>query len=347
MVKKIVAVGLVALGLSVSLFAATDALYGDSVFELSDPKSLTRVSSVSGGGIFNADCTSLITNPALTAHNQRVGLNLAGTVMVGVNDMAGMGGTIQAGILVPFKWGVVSGLVDGLFPLSEFGATNSLNIKGSVSKEISDKLSIGAGLNTGLGWGNGADWALSANLGFLYEWGQLGFVQDFRFAGSVLNLGKNYGTPSQPGFLNAYPGFATIKAGASGLLLSNDLIKIGASMDLTTPCFLNLITDIGVNMSFKNLVYLNVNEKLNVKELVHGKKDLIPSVSVLVNFKFETKKIEYLNKNDWSQSEMMVSAAYKNVYKNVHIGSVAADISLGMKDTTPPVIQLWLDEEDE
>jgi hypothetical protein len=48
-----------------------------------------------------------------------------------------------------------------------------------------------------------------------------------------------------------------------------------------------------------------------------------------------------LKKNDWGESEMQVSTAYKNVYKTVNAISADVDIALGLKDETPPVIQLW------
>ena len=38
---------------------------------------------------------------------------------------------------------------------------------------------------------------------------------------------------------------------------------------------------------------------------------------------------------------MQVSTAYKNVYKTVNAISADVDIALGLKDETPPVIQLW------
>jgi hypothetical protein len=48
-----------------------------------------------------------------------------------------------------------------------------------------------------------------------------------------------------------------------------------------------------------------------------------------------------IKKNDWGESEMQVSTAYKNVYKTVNAISADVDIALGLKDETPPVIQLW------
>ena len=48
-----------------------------------------------------------------------------------------------------------------------------------------------------------------------------------------------------------------------------------------------------------------------------------------------------MKKNDWNESEMRLSAAYKNVYETVNAISADVDITLGLKDETPPVIQLW------
>ena len=57
------------------------------------------------------------------------------------------------------------------------------------------------------------------------------------------------------------------------------------------------------------------------------------------------KNNEYLASRDWSESEMRVSAAYKNMYENVNAISAGVDIDLGMKDTTPPQISIMIDEE--
>ena len=333
-------------------------VYGDDIFELSSPRQLTNASSVVGGGLFYASPESVIVNPALTAKEQRVDLNLAYTGLLSSNQENAKnkryGNAFQAGILIPTKRFVFSGYMNGtMIPFKEMNLGNSLNFKLGLAKEITEKLTLGIGLNSGIFWGADTDWDLSANLGFVYTWGDLAFIKDFRYGASILNLGKNFGKTTLVGIKGAdkgaatLPMLATVKAGAAGTLVSNDIIKLGASFDLTLPAFMNVIADLGLQFSVKDMLFISVAEKLNVAELVKGVKNVMPSVGLSFRFTFDVKNNEYLQKNGWSQSEMSASVAWKQFDKTVNAVSAGVDVNLGLKDETPPVIKLWLDEEDE
>ena len=328
-------------------------VYGDSYLELSSPRQLVNGSSVVGGGLFYASPESMVANPALTAKEQRVDLNLAYTGLLSSNkeNSKRYGQAMQAGILIPFKRFVFSGYGNGTFiRLDEMNLGDNANFKAGLSKEITDKLTVGTNLNTGIFWGAGTDWALSANIGCVYTYGNLGFVKDFRYGVSVLNLGKNFGETTLPGIkggeASALPTIATVKAGAAGTLVSNDVIKLGASFDLTIPAFQNLITDIGLQFAVKDMLFISVSEKLNIAELAHGVKNVMPSVGLSFRFTFDVKNNDYLNKNGWSQSEMSASVAWKQFNKTVNAISAGVDVNLGLKDEAPPVINLWLDDDD-
>ena len=329
-------------------------VYGDDFLELSSPRQLTNGSSVVGGGLFYASPESMVANPALAAKEQRIDLNLAYTGFVSSDkeNSKRYGNAFQAGILIPFKRFVFSGYGNGtMVPFREMYLGDSFNFKAGLAKEITDKLTVGANLNTGIFWGAGTDWGLSANIGFVYTYGTLGFVQDFRYGASILNLGKNYGQTTLPGIkagaASSLPTIATIKAGAAGTLVQNDVIKLGASVDLTVPAFMNLIADVGLQFAVKDMLFINVSEKLNIAELTHDVKNIMPSVGLSFRFTFDVKNNDYLNKNGWSQSEMSASVAWKQFNKTVNAVSAGVDVNLGLKDEAPPVIQLWLDDDDE
>lgn len=347
MTKKILS-ALAACMLMSSVFAFQSVTGGESLFELAGPTSMTFGSSVTGGGISFINSASIAANPALTAKQERVGLNLGYTGLLTAGEKKTFGSMFQTGILIPFRWAVVTGELYGAFPLSEtLGFKNSMNLRGGLSKEITDNLSVGVGLNTGFAWGIVPDWALSADLGFVYNKPRLSFMKDFRYGVSLLNLGKNYSSKTEKAFIDCYPGFLTVKAGASALLFTNDYFKIGANFDLTTPCFMNLIMDCGVQFSFQDILTLNVSEKINLVETIHGNKSFIPSVGLFFTFKFNVKESEFLEKNDWSESEMTAGVGYKMLYSNVHAISTDLNLSLGLKDETPPVINIWFDDDDE
>ena len=329
-------------------------VYGDNLYELSSPRQLVNGTSCVGGGIFYASPESMVANPALTAKEQRVDLNLAYTGLVSSNteNSSRYGNAFQFGVLVPFKRFVFSGYGNGtMVPFNEMKLGDSFNFKFGLAKEITDKLVVGANLNSGIFWGAGTDWALSANIGFVYTYGNLAFIKDFRYGASVLNLGKNFGQTSLPGLkegaCSSLPTIATLKAGAAGTLVQNDVIKLGASVDLTVPAFMNLITDIGLQFAVKEMLFISVSEKLNIAELAHGVKNVMPSVGLSFRFTFDVKNNDYLNKNGWSQSEMSANVAWRQFNKTVNAVSAGVDVNLGLKDEAPPVIQLWLDDEEE
>lgn len=327
--------------------------YGDSFYELSSPRQLTNGASCTGGGIYFASPESITVNPALTAREQRIGLNLAYTGMISSNDENSKkyGNAFQAGILIPFKWAVLTGYMNGtMVPFKEMDLGDSLNLKAGLSKEITDALFVGANLNTGIFWGADTDWALSANLGFVYDWGNLSFIKDFRFGGSLLNVGKNYNKTTLPGINSkkagtGYPAVTTFRAGAAGTLYKNDIIQLGASADLTIPMFINGILDVGLQFSVKDSLYISVAEKLNIAELVHGVKNVMPAVGISYRFTFDVKNSDYLNKNGWNESEMSASVAWKQFNGTINAVSAGVDVDLGLKDETPPVITILWDDD--
>ena len=149
------------------------------------------------GNISNpSGAESIVVNPALTAENQRINLNASCTFLFDNESLnkKQSGFAFQTAILIPTKMFVFSGYMNGTFvPFSyDMYLGNSFNIKAGLSKEITEKLNIGISVNSGLEWNPGSDWALGFNCGFVYNHGQLGFLQNFRYGASILNIGKNY-----------------------------------------------------------------------------------------------------------------------------------------------------------
>ena len=353
--KKLSCAAVVLLFVLSAVNAYNPPVYGDNLYELSSPHQLINGSSSVGGALFYASPDSLAVNPALTAKEQRIDLNLAYTSLVSSdksNDKR-YGNAFQFGLLIPFKRFVFSGYGNGtMIPFNEMDLGDSFNFKFGLAKEITDRLTVGANLNSGIFWGAGTDWDLSANLGFVYTYGNLGFLKDFRYGVSILNLGKNFGQTSLPGInkdkaVSSLPTIATVKAGTAGTLVQNDIIKLGFSFDLTVPAFMNLITDMGLQFAVKDMLFISVAEKINLMELVNGVKNVMPSVGLTFRFTFDVKNNDYLQKNGWSQSEMSATVAWKQLNQTVNAVSAGVDVNLGLKDETPPVIKLWLDEEEE
>ena len=329
---------------------------GEDLNLLASPANLSGAKSVTGGALFDAGADSIIVNPALTAGEQRVNLTAGYTFLYSADkdNEKQVGTAFQTGILIPFKLYIFSGYMNGNFaPFWEMHLENSLNFKAGLSKEITDKLSVGLGAGGGYAWDNdgrlGKDWSLYGDIGVLYKWGNLGFIKDFRLGASALNLGKMYNDVDRVGIDKTekntqYPTLATLKAGAAGTFFSNDIAKIGLGVDVSTPCFQNLIAEMNAQVAFKNAFFVSIGEKFNMAEVIQGKYNFIPSVAFLFKFTFDVKNNQYLEDNGWSQSEMTVSAGYKNLYKTVHAISGGVDIDLGMADDEAPKIVVWDNE---
>lgn len=353
--KRIISIVLAGLLVCSVANALNPPANAEGLYELSSARLLSSASSVTGGGLFNANPTAVAINPALPSEEQRVSVNAGYTLLFSTNpeNSSAIGNALQLGMLIPTKWTVIDLFLNGVFvPFQEMNLNNSLNFKAGVSKEITDKLTVGIGLNTGYYWGAGSDWCLSTNIGILYSAGNLGFVKDVKYGVSILNLGKNYSNISAIGVnptkdVSQFPSLLTVKAGMSGLLLDISAVKLGYSVDFTLPSFMNFIADVGLECSIKDMIYISVAEKFNLNEFSNGKNDFIPSIGVSVKFRFGFEENEYFEKQGWKESELSAAVAYKQLYNTVNCISGEVDVKLGMEDNTPPVITLWDDEGDE
>lgn len=347
--KKFLTLAFTAVFMLSALNAYNPPVGSEDMNLISSPKLLSGMETAAGGALFSVGPESILVNPALTAKEQRVNLNAAYTFMYSsdTNNFSQVGSAFQGAIQIPCKLFVFSGFMNGIFiPFTEMQLGNSFNGDVGLAKEITDKLSVGLSINGGYTWSYGNDWALCGNLGFYCNEGDVGFLKNFRYGASVLNLGKNYQnaitrTLDPTADLSAYPTIATVKVGMAGSFVKNDIIDAGFALDLTTPCFQNLIVDLNAQVSIKNMLTLSVAEKINIREAASGHASLIPSVGLIFTFSFDVKNNQYLENNGWSQSEMTIGAAYKNMYSTINAASVGVDINLGMKDTQAPEINIW------
>jgi hypothetical protein len=349
MIKKIAAVIAAACTTAV-LSAYNPPVSGESLDRLSSPTQLTSGSSAAGGGLFSAGPDSIVFNPALTAYEQRITLDAGYTGLFSSGEHP-FGSAFQTGMLVPWKWCIGSAMVKGAFlPFEDMHAGYTLGTNVGVSKAVSEHVTVGAGVNAGLFWGAGTDWSLGASVGALYRLKALGFMKDFRVGVSVLNLGKNYSQTTLEGIdgnsCTTFPDIATVRAGAAAVLFSNEYVKGGVSFDLTTPCFQNLIVDMGFQMSVKDALYVNVAEQLDIREMAAGHVNALPAVSVGYRFTFNAANNTYMEKNGWQESEMTATGGWQHMYSSVNAFSAGLKMNLGMKDTEAPKIELWSGEED-
>ena len=160
MKKKLLCVA-VALCAMASIFAYNPPFAGEDVYRLTSPQLLAGGASATGGPVFVVIPASITYNPALTALEQRVILNLSGDFIFDTNAADGhseAGGGFQLGLSIPTKFLVFSGTVQGLFcrnPALDVG--NSIAAHFGISKDVTEKVFLGMNLYTGFYFGNGSD----------------------------------------------------------------------------------------------------------------------------------------------------------------------------------------------
>lgn len=333
---------------AVSLYAYNPPAGGENLFGISSPAQLTSASSAAGGAFFDITPSSIAFNPALPAFEQRVMLDAGYTALFASDDPGdkSFASAFQCGLLVPTKWGVGTAEIYGaMVPFYEMQIGNSFNTKFNGSRDVTDKLAVGVSLTGGEFWGYNTDFMLAADIGFMYRYGTLGPIEDFRFGASLLNLGKTYSNTTVWGIkgseADSFPGIATLRAGAAGTFFKTDLFSGAFSADIAVPAVQNFIFDAGLQFMYRNFLTLSTAWEYNAREVMESSKSLMPAIGITFRFLFDSKDNSFMKEKGWQQSEMAVSGAWKKMYDNVNAVSGGATLKLGLKDTEAPDIKLF------
>ncbi|MCR5698682.1 MAG: hypothetical protein K6G52_03455 [Treponemataceae bacterium] len=341
---------------AVPVFAYNPIVYADNYYELTSPEMISGASSVTGGGVQDTVSSSIAVNPSLIAGEQRYMMDVDYTALFSSATSLTYGQTLQAGLVIPSRYGVgavvIQGfLMDGLVGM-DYG--NSFAARGAYAKDLTDRLYIGIGLYTG--YGPEVDWALACDLGFWYMLGKVSFIENARWAVSFTGLGKSfestqeglyYGTDKVVGLEAPF----TMRVGFAGDFLDYKNFTWGFSTDFSAPSFQNAVFDLGMQFLIYNIVKISTGWEVNVRELISGVPFSTPTAGISVNFNFDTakKKDSFMAKQGWEQSEMKISSAYRNIEtksSQINVASVGLTVSLGQKDTAAPEIILWEDDEE-
>ncbi len=342
--KKFLTAAVLSAFVSGAVFAEYNTRPGSqNLLRFSEPQLLTGAASSAGGAIFDVTPASIVNNPAVTAYEQRIVADLAGTVLIDT-DSTGFAG--HAGLLIPTRWGVASFLVQGIFAdLDHMCLGNGMNFDASFSKDVTDQLSVGMSANFGFtSWKSETDWKLGADMGAFYNFGDLGPFKSVRFGGSLLNLGKMYST-KYVGTSYDWPGIATPKAGVAGSFLKQENFEIGASADFSSPSFQNFVIDAGLQILINKIIKVSTAWEYDVKEFGDDARNVMPSIGLSVKFRFNSREGSMLANRGWAESDMTVSGAWQQMYEDINAVSGGVILKLGLEDTTPPKIILWGEEE--
>lgn len=320
--------------LALSAASAYDPpLQGENLFYLSHPELMTEGVSVAGGGIESVMPASGTINPALIGLEERTSLDLGYTGMVKSKYSQAFG----TGILIPTDWANFGGELEFILDENCMGLGNSFNIKSFAAKQFMDRLYIGVGLGFGYEWTFHKDWMLTADIGAIYNFGDIAFLKNFRVGASTNNIGKTFASSRD---WQGYPAVMAIRVGAAAEFVRTENFGLGLSLDVTTPLFMNLIFDSGVQFRIKDFVQINSSWEFNSREAADGRNSWIPTLGVVFKFGIGMGKSDFVKKRDWSKSELCPSAAWKNVDGDINLIGVGAVLRLGQKDRSGPDIEM-------
>lgn len=346
MYKKIIG-AMFSFAISSTVFAYNPPAGGQNILKITSPNLLTNANSSAGGAIFGATPASVVINPSLTAFNQRIAFDAAGTLLFDADDdKHPFGGAFETGLLIPSKWLVSTFLVQGIFaPMTDMQLGDSFNFTAGVSKDVTDTLSVGTSCNLGLFYGYGNDWMANFSLGAYYNFGNVGFLKDVRFGAVISNLGKMYSNTEVLGIkgsdADVWPALATFRTGTAAMLLATNSVKMGVSLDLAFPTFQNVVADAGFMFQVKDFLKVSTAWEFDYLEYKNDCKNILPSVGIGFKFLFHSNDNSYLTKKGWQQSEMTVSTAYRRMYENVNAYSAGVVLDLGLQDKDAPEVSLW------
>lgn len=342
--KKILNIAILLFAISISLFALNPIVGGENIYQIASPDTLSNGNSVTGGALPYSTAVNIATNPALTATEQRVVVDIAFTSLMEIpTEKFGFAGHV--GAVIPSKYGVFTGSVYAVSSrLENLDLGTNISLWGGFAKDITEKLSVGASVNVAFGSATAAN----LGLGFTYQLGKINwlpFLQDVKWGFAFSGIGYGY-KPETTGALydgktSSSPSDFTPRIGISGTFINTEKFDAGLALDLSAPFFQNLIVYPEVQVLFLDMIRLKVGTEVNLRELLAGKASVIPGVSLSVKFGINTKDDSFLAKQGWQQSELVPASGYRFLNGNIQAASVGITAHLGLRDTESPEINLW------
>jgi len=282
------------------------------------------------------------------------------------NGEAGYMQSISLGALFPTKAGVFGASLRyiGGFDTDQF-YTFPINpsFGGNLfaAKEVYPGMSVGLGLNFGFGSGNKdildeegkidrrghSGNTISGDLGFRYNTGSLGPLQNFTIGVVLGNMGLSY-----------FPSWFTPMGGVSFDLVriegkedKNDPFTLGLAADiglasLFYPKHFSLIWKAGLKMTIAEIITLSTSwpggSGFNTREMTDDNTSFpaIPSIGLSVNIRLPSGGERIAGGRLPSDGDLLISTAFKPLYEGVTAIGGGISWFVGVADTTPPAIVL-------
>jgi outer membrane protein OmpA-like peptidoglycan-associated protein len=273
---------------------------------------------------------------------------LAIPVFAGGKEDGGYMQSVSAGALFPTKAGVfggsfryIGGFEDDQFDYFPINPTFGGNL--FASKELYPGMSLGLGFNFGFG----AAETISGDLGFRYNTGNLGFLQNFTVGVVLRGMGLSY----FPTWLTAIGGISFDLIRIEGKDNKKDPFILGFATDvgfpsLFYPPYFNMIVKTGINMTIAQTITLNASwpggSGLNIQELTDGSVafPVIPSIGLSANIMLPSTGERNEGGRIPSDGDLLISTAFKPLYEGITALGGGVSWFAGVADKKPPVIEI-------
>lgn len=341
---------LVLVAMPLAIWAWDPPAYGDSTGFLTSPVFLGGPLSVASSESPMAD----LLNPAASGSAQRVTMDLSYLALVGTGDESGWGHALNAGLAIPRPYGVWSlyaGLLSSPFDAMPLGT--AFTGRAGLAKDVYDDLSLGLAVDMTLGGNDGLAWGFGFDLGVLGRVGDVGFLKDLRWGAAVRNLGIAYDPPGDAGIkgsgnASGFDSPYTLALGAKASLLkpASPGFSLDGNLDLWFPSFQNAVLALGLELGFRDVVFLRTGWDFNLAEAIAGvDQGLIPSVGLGARFMINRQADDsYISRQGWDRSEIRPSVAASQLTGDVWAFGGGVNMPLGVLDKSPPVIKLGYPE---
>jgi len=267
---------------------------------------------------------------------------------------------ISIGALFPTKVGVfggslryIGGFAEDQYAYFPINPTFGGNL--FASKELYPGMSVGLGLNFGFGAGNSygdeeihSGETISADIGFRYNIGNLGFMKNFTIGVVLGGLGLSY----FPTWLSPRTGIAFDLIHIEGKEGKSDPFVLGIAADIIIPSlfypkedYINFIFKTGINMTIAEVVTISASwpggSGLNAYELDNDMAiPVIPAIGITFNFVLPSGGERIAGGKLPSDGDLKISGAYKPLYEGITAVGGGVSWYVGRADKNAPVADL-------
>ena len=336
-----------------ALFAYNPPAGGNNYMRITSPNLMAGGKSVAGGAVYSMECDSVLNNPALPSYNQRYSVQLGATALLNENKLDRekdntAGGGFELGVSIPAAVCVATCLFQGVFvPFDNvMDLENNLGFTVALSRDLTKRLALGAAGLFAWNWGNDAhDFAFLGSAGLFFKAGDISFMKDTRLGLCVSNIGGEFSETNLVGAdghdADIWQKGPTLKIGGATRFIDERDFVLAVSLDLSLPEFHNFVFDTSMDMVFKKVVSVKLSWEYDVHECVEGRGNIVPALGVGFHFALRSKNRARTTETYDKKGDMVVSAAWQNMYNDVEAYSLGVSVDFGEEDNTPPVIILW------